>query len=149
MASGGGGGSQVDRAAQQQQLDIERRRLALEEESAAARLEERGLLEQQLADQQAINERQFSLLRELNEQSLQSEAQITSLLEESTALARRATTQQQSEAERARAAEEQQRNRALSLINSNAVRTNVGRPRQSAVFNPNERLSILSSIDLN
>lgn len=149
VSSGGGGSSGVDREAREQELAIERRRLALQEQEAVARARERSLLAQQLAESRQVQERQFSLLRELNQQAIAQEDQLTSLLTESTALARRAAGQQQSEAERAAAAEQQERNRTLAIANTNAVRTSQTRAAPtSTIFNPNERLSILSAFNL-
>jgi hypothetical protein len=146
MGFGGGGGAQIDTAAQERQFAIEQQRLELERQSVTARQEERVLLERQLAQQQEINSEQVSLLQELNNQSIASEQALASLLNESTALARQQTGQQQSEQERAFAARQRSQEQATSAANSNALRRQQGvRQAPTSLFSGSERLSILSA----
>lgn len=139
MASGGG--AQRDREAEQRQIELEERRLAAEREAAQFRIEERRLLQEQLTQQNQINEQNVSLLRDLSNQSIQAEQQFASLLEQSTAFARRQTLQQESERNRARAAEQNQRRQTLGISNTAAVPTQ----QRTSIFSPTEQLSLLSA----
>ena len=145
---GGGGGAKVDREAQSRQLQIEEERLALEKQAAEARVLESEKLAQQLEQQTQSNEVLAGLLGELNDQTITQNQQITSLLEQSTAVARRQTLGQEDELRRAATGAAQDRQRVLAGSQSNALSgSNLERPT-SARFTDREKLSILSAVGI-
>lgn len=141
---GGGGNAQIDTAAQERQFELERQRIALQQQAEQARQSELEILRSQLQEQQTINQEQVSLLQGLNEQSIQASEQFASLLNESTALARRQGSQAEDERLRAAAASD----RARLQSGFNPVQQQRRQQQSSTLYSPSERLSILSSVGI-